>query len=96
LSASGPGTVVVDTDPLPFGPVVGVDEADGDEVEEDDPGTVVDDDVGGFTAKLDPVTTTTSALCEAGRTEPTSMVLGVVAPEASPSTPPAPLTSPGS
>jgi hypothetical protein len=76
------------------------------EVVEDEPAPVFEEGtlVGGFTAKLEPVTMTTSALADRGSAEPTSIVLVVVEPaprpllfEPLPPVPPVPaLTSPGS
>jgi len=99
LPANGPGSVV--------GVVVPVPEPEGTlEVVEDGPGPVFDEGApaGAFTAKLEPVTTTTSAPSERDSVEPTSMVLVVVDPVDPPlpvdAPPPAPpvavLTSPGS
>jgi hypothetical protein len=98
LVANGPVVVVV-VDVPPSWPEGTL------EVVEDEPGPVFDEGTvaGGFTAKLEPVTTTTSALCDRGSAEPTSIVLVVelappsLLPELLPPAPPAPaLTSPGS
>ena len=73
LLASGPGTVVVVVDPVADGTaVVVVVEAPETDVE----GVAL---TGGFTAKLEPVTTTMSGATDDERAEPTSMVLLVVA-----------------
>ena len=90
LSASGPGIVVVvaELEPSEGGAVVAGEE----------PGVVVVGWELALTAKFEPVTTTTSAPCEAGRADPTSMVSVVAFPvvafvpfEVAP-----PSTSPGS
>jgi len=69
LLARGPGTVVDVTAPLPW--------PDGEaEVVDVEPGRVVEEAEpdGVATAKLDPVTSTTSALADVGSADPTSMV----------------------
>lgn len=75
LLASGPGAVVVVVELVAGTPVV---------VVGPDPGTVVEGVglTGGFTAKLEPVTTTTSGDVE--RVDPTSMVFVVVVPDPGP------------
>jgi hypothetical protein len=81
LLASGPGTVVVGGDPPP---------PPGTTLDVEVGGTVVlgEDTAGALTAMFDPVTTTTSAPCDARRGEPTSMVV--------PAPPPGRETRPGS
>jgi hypothetical protein len=89
LSARGPGTVVVVTDP----PDCSEGTLDVEDDDDDEPGTVVEEAAaGGFTARLDPVTTTTSVRVDEGRDDPTSMVLVVE----EPTSPPVPVKSPGS
>jgi len=98
LSVSGPETVVVVVDPplWPDATVVVVD---------DEPGVVVEGALGGrFTAKFEPVTTTTSALSDPDSCDPTSideLVVGDVPPLPPSEEPPEPspppvLNSPGS
>jgi hypothetical protein len=72
LLANGPVSVVDVVVPVP--------ETDGTlVVVEDEPGPVFEEGTfaGGFTAKLEPVTSTTSAPTERGSDEPTSMVVVV-------------------
>ena len=91
LLASGPATVVVVTErsPAPDGVL---------DVEDGEPVADAEDEGEGITAKLEPVTTTTSAFSDAGRGEPTSMVSEVEpAPAEAPAwAGPPPATSPGS
>jgi hypothetical protein len=78
LSDSGPDTVVVVVDPPPWPATTVV-------VVVDEPGALVGGEALGarFTAKLEPVTTTMSALADPGNGEPTSideLVVGDVPP----------------
>jgi hypothetical protein len=85
LLARGLALIVVVVDPPPS-------PDDTPVVVEDEPGTGVEGEevVGELTAKFEPVTRTTSALCDVGRAEPTSMVALGAEPVARPALPRAP------